>query len=367
MSDDKVAGGDSLSRSQLSKEERRALLARIEREASRSRAESYERILQRAEEAFQNGNHEQAKRLALQLEKTNPQLQGLQGLQDRLASNEQSKRQQGNVKKAEEMLLRYVQERRKPMAQLALETLEEVAPHHPRLEEYKIWVRDLDQEAAHVSRLDELLAAGRTAVQMGDLQAAGQHLAELRQLDAHAAATENLAADIRQAEAGREVSEAIANRKQRFEELLERFAIEEAEQELAQISAQGQLPKVTLDQMRQRIDQARVGRRGQRELGQMEAQFNELLASANWPAARDLAQRVGQLFPDHPRASQMFTEVNDREAEQRRRESARQGAQQLEQFIAAGRKQEAQLALKLLRGKIADADLARYEARVNAL
>ena len=159
--------------SRLSKEERRALLARIEGEASRSRAETHEKILQRAEQALQDGHREQAKRLVDHLDRTHPDLQGLAELHRKLEEVAKADKQRANVKKAEEMLLRYIQERRKQAAELALEALSEIAPNHPRLAELKIWVRDLDEEAAYLRRLDEELETGRHALQSGDLEAAG--------------------------------------------------------------------------------------------------------------------------------------------------------------------------------------------------
>jgi len=150
------APSEPASRSRLSKEERRELLARIERESSRT--ESPERVLQRAEQALQDGNGTLAERLVGQLEQTSPNLLGLGHLRQRLAAVGQREKMRANVRKAEEMLLRYIEQRKKTAAELALQTLREIAPDHPRLAEYAIWVRDLDQEAAQQRQLDGELA-----------------------------------------------------------------------------------------------------------------------------------------------------------------------------------------------------------------
>lgn len=350
----------------LSKEERRALLARIEREASRSRAETHEKILQRAEQALQDGNREQAQRLADHLDKTNPNLQGLAELRQKLAGAEKVDRQRSNVKKAEEMLLRYIQERRKQAAEFALEALSEVAPNHPRLSEFKIWVRDLDEEVAYQRRLDQELEKGRQALQSGDLEVASQHLKTLQGLDVDATATVLMAADLERAQRGQEASADIESIKNRFESLLQDLRIEDAEAELQRLAAH-ELPKITIDQLRLRLDEARSGRRDQKEMEEFEAGFAEHLAAGRWHEARDLAQRLGQRFQGHPRAARMFYEVNEREAEERRHESIRQGVESLERFIAQGLRQEAELALKLLQGKIEAERLAKYEERIRSL
>lgn len=359
-----AAPASEASRSRLTKEERRELLARIERDSSRS--EPPERVLQRAEQALESGNRTQAERLVRQLEESSPDLVGLGHLQQRLAESEKREKLKANVRKAEEMLLRYVEQRKKTAAELALETLREIAPEHPRLKEYGIWVRDLDKEAAQHRRLDEELAAGRLALQVGDLAVARRHLDRLRQLDAGATVTAQLAAELAQAEAGEAESADIEGIKRRFEEHLAALRVVEAERELEEL-AQHAVPRVTLDRLRGRLEGARLAERDVRELAAFEELFRGHLATHRWQKAREIAQRAGRRFPEHPRPPEMFNEVAVLEAADRQKESVRQGIAALEQFIAAGRRGDAELALKLLRGKMEPEKLASYEERVRAL
>ena len=94
-------------------------------------------------------------------------------------------------------------------------------------------------------------------------------------------------------------------------------------------------------------------------------------ASATAPAgtrARDVARRYGERFPHDPRGAELFNRVNHLEASQRREQAKEQGIVTLEQFIAQGRKHEAELALKLLRGmSIEPARLAALEEKVKVL
>lgn len=350
--------------SRLSKEERRELLARIERDSSRS--EPPERILQRAEQALQSGNRTQAERLVVQLEQSEPNLLGLAHLKARLAEASMTEKQRANVRKAEDMLLRYIEQRKKTAAEFALEALSEIAPNHPKLAEYRIWVRDVDKEAAAQLELDSELAAGRLALQVGDLQVARRHLEKLKSLDAQATATVQLASEISQAEAGQAETADIEGIKQRFEEHLLALRIREAEVELEHL-AQHVVPKVTLDRLRVRLEEFRSADRSLKELEAFEQLFAEYVRRSQWQKARDVAQKAGKRFPDHPRPAAMFNEVNVREASDRQKESIRQGVAALEQFISQGKRDEAELALKLLKGKIDDGELAQFAERVQAL
>ena len=357
-------GQTEAGKARLSKEERRELLARIERESSRS--ESPERILQRAEQALQSGNRTHAERLAAQLRQKSPNLLGLENLTQRLAAASRDEKQQANVRKAEDMLMRYIEERKKPAAEFALEALTEIAPEHPRLGEYRIWVRDLDKEAAAAQELDGELAAGRMALQVGDVNVATRHLEKLRQLDPHAAATSQLAADIAEAEHDQAEDADIEGIKLRFEEHLLALRIPEAQEELADL-ARHEVPKITLDRLNVRLQEAQSVRRDQQEMAAFEELYQQYVKAHRWQKARDVAQQAGKRFPNHPRPAEMFNNVSVQEAADRHQESVRQGVATLEQFISQGQRDQAQLALKLLKGKIDDAQLAQFEERVRAL
>ncbi len=95
--------------------------------------------------------------------------------------------------------------------------------------------------------------------------------------------------------------------------------------------------------------------------------FQQYLTAYRWQKARDVARQAGQAFPRHPRPAEMFHEVDLREAEERRQESIIQGVASLERFISQGQREEARLALKLLKGKIDEERFASFEERVGSL
>lgn len=347
----------------LSKKERRDLLAEIERVSSGG--EPPERLLQRAQQALTEGSLERAQRLVAQLEEKVPRAAGLALFKAKLEEAQQRSKQAKNLRTTEEMLVRYIQQRKKALAQLALETLVEIAPDHPRRQDFQTWIADLDQEVALQARIDGELAAGRAALRAENLNTAHKHLEVLRKLAPGAA--ETLAAEITRLTRGQEEGADIQRRKERFESLLEAEEVNGAEAELEALAALD-VPKVTLDFLHQRVEALRAQLRARAELETLESVFRQHLEAANWQAARDVVHAVGQLFRDGRRAAAMFEEANRLEAEQRRGQSIRQGVDTVEALIAQGNRQEAEVALQVLRRLDLERELlASLEQRIAQL
>ncbi|MEM1205358.1 MAG: hypothetical protein AAGN66_19170 [Acidobacteriota bacterium] len=349
----------------LSKDERKSLLAELER--SSSRTEPPEQVLQRAQQALANRNLDQAKRLVDQLESSQSTLPGLDFLKDQLGSALRDQKHRENLRTTEEMLTRYIQQRKKPLAQLALETLSDIAPTHPRLAEYRIWVADLDQEVALQQRLETLLSDGREALSSGDVEEARRKLEALQKLDPDAAAVEALSEELEAKAAGEAARADIGRLKQEIESLLDQRDVVGARRALDQLS-ELDIPKITLDFYAKRLTDAAQKLRDEMEAKELESHFDQALQTKNWQGAREIARRFGERFPASAHASEMYNQVNRIEAGERRQHSIAHGIATLEQFIAGRQKHEAQLALKLLRGMDVDPDeLARLESLVNAL
>ncbi|MEM1176909.1 MAG: hypothetical protein AAGM22_01075 [Acidobacteriota bacterium] len=349
----------------LSKDERKQLLADLERDASRR--EPPERLLQRALAAAQAGQLDVARRLTDQLDQSAPNLAGLDYLREQLHAAERQHKHAERLRQAEDMVIRAVQQRKKPLAQMALQTLEEIAPQHPRLDELRIWVRDLDREVALHSRIDELLAAGRVALQGGDLGGARRQLDALQKLDPMGLPAETFSAELEAAEQGQAASAGIGRLKQEIDDALTAGDTPRAHQALAELQATD-VPRVTIQTYARRIEETSQRLRDASEAQGLIDRFDQHLGARQWQAAREVAQHFGQRFPDDPRSTQMFNRVAELEAADRRRQSIQQGLASCEQFIAQGKKLEAQLALKLLRSMNLDAErIAQLEARIAQL
>ncbi|MCG8455166.1 MAG: hypothetical protein MI919_02725 [Holophagales bacterium] len=271
------------------------------------------------------------------------------------------------IQTAEQMLLRAIQQRKKALAQMTLETLAEIAPSHPQLPELELWVRDMDQEMALQERIDGLVAEGRAALSGDDLATARERLDSLRKLAPTASEADDFASEIEATERGRMASADIGRLKQQIEEALEAGHLPAAKSALERLQVTG-VPRVTIQTYSKRIEDTSRRLRDQAEADAIRARFEQFLQAREWVNARDEAQRFGQRFADDPRATEMFQRVAELEAGDRRRQSIHQGLASVESFIAQGRKAEAELALKVLRSMLDDpARLAELEARIRIL
>ena len=349
----------------LSKEERKALLARLERQSSRTVPP--ERVLQRGEQALKAGQLDQARRILKQLEASAPGLSGLDHFRLQTEAAEREIKRQSNLRTTEEMLTRYIQQRKKPLAELALETLVELAPNHPRRADYETWVADLDQELVLERKIQQQLDDGHAALRRDDLATAEKHLGALHKLAPDSRATEQLAADVAAAAQGQALSAGIERAKQKLEELLAAGRLDEAELQMAQLSRMD-VPKVTIDFLRKRLEDGRRQLRDRAEAEKLVSDFDRHLAAHDWPNAREVAQHFGQRFPASTRAAELFERVNDQEAVERRQQSIDEGLAAVERFIGFGDRHNAELALKLLASlDLEPEQLAQLQARVERL
>ncbi len=330
----------------LGKEERRELLARVERSSARV---SLRADLQRTQRALDSGDLQVARQLVDDLEKRDALAAGLPLLRDRLERAEAENRQTTRWRQTEELLTRYIQQRKRPLAELACDSLAELAPNHPRLDDYRRWIRDLEGEVAEQEKLDAVLKRARGALESGRLDEARRQLKALRKVDVDGLYSDPFARQLEQVENDKAEQQGIERGKQRIERQLEAGELLAASREIEALAALA-VPKITLDFLRQRLAQTRARLEDQEQLVELERRFRGHLEARNWDAARDVAHEGGRIFPQSQRPRDMFDEVHLREAEERRGQSLLHGINTLEKFIAAGRRSEAELALTVLDG-----------------
>lgn len=349
----------------LSKEERKSLLAEIERMSSRT--DSPEHLVQRAQQALGAFNIQQAKRILAQLEETAPHVPGINYLRAQIDNHDKAAKAQANIQSTEDMLMRAIQKRQKQLALMALQTLGDIAPHHPRLADYKAWVKDLDQEVVIQGRFNSLLASGRSALYGGQVEEARKTLDALQKLDPTSLAIDAFRDEVESALRSRAAGAGIERYKREIEDALAAGNLDAARYAIEQLGTLD-VPKITLDFYLKRVGEASQKVRDQQDSTVINTDLEVALSRRDWAGAREIAQRFSQRFPNDPRAGAVFHRINHLEAEQRRDQSKDHGIVALEQFIAQGRKGEAELALKLLRNLNVDpAVFAALEARVRAL
>jgi len=345
---------------ELSRAERLDLLAQIERASKRVQENTVD--LSRAEAAVTAGRLAEAQRLIAEIAAANPRALGLDRLKERLVQarqreeqlqrqrEEQAQHREEQTRRAaetEQVLGNYLQRKQLPLARLALETLLEIQPDHPRRADFESWLQGLGEESERGKRAEAALTAGRAALANGDLKAARRELETVARNDPTGQRAEAFSHELEEAERGAQQSAEIERRRRRFEELLAGQRLVEAREELDAL-ARLDVSRVTLDFYREQWTEARAGIQVEEQTAVFESRYRQALAGHDWFAAREVAQELGKAQPASPRVAAMYSEVERLETVDRRQQSLEQGVHQVETFIAQGDAAKAELALKIL-------------------
>ncbi len=296
------------SSSELSKAERVDLLAQIERASKRVQESSVE--LSRAEAALVAGRLDEAGELIERIEIAAPRTLGLGSLKDRLVQARRREEAGRRAAETERVLAGYLEKKQLQLARLALETLLELQPDHPKRAHYEGWIGTVGDESARAKRAEASLAAER---------------------------------------AEREVRENAEGERRRkhFEALLAAHRVVEAKEELDALSRLD-IPRVTLDFLREQLAEARAGIRWEEAEAVFDRRYRQSLQDHNWAAAREVAQEIGQHPQGRRRAEAIFAEIDRLETVEHRQQAIEQGVRQVQTFIDQGDAAMAGLALKIL-------------------
>jgi len=332
------------SSSELSADERRELLAQIERAGKKTQEST--QILSKAEVALAAGRLDEARAVLRQVEAVHPRAQGLEQLKARVQEAEQLAQGQRTAE-TEQVLAGYLEKRQLALSRLALETLLELQPGHPRRAEYEAAIAQLARDLEQEKRAEKGLAAGRGALAAGDLRAARRELAELLKIEPSGPRAAALRTAIEAADRGQKQGVELDEHRKRLEDLLASRRVAEAEVEYQQLSAL-EVTKVTLDSYRNRLDEVRSQSLERERVTEFERRYRVLLDHQDWFGAREVALEFEATIPGHPRAAAMFGEIDRLESVYRHQESIEQGVRQIEASIAQGNADQAELALKIL-------------------
>ena len=332
---------------ELTREEKEALLARIDRAASR--VQEGGQFVNQAEAALREGRFEEARNLVRKLDATTPNAKGLGDLKRRLQEAEDIARRRQQVLQAEGMLEKYLLDRQQTLAGLALETLLDLYPNHPKKGDYESWVGHLAQDAEQQKRAERLYADAQGAVARGELHVARRRLEEVERLDLSGKLAGALLAEINETERSSERGRHAQSVRTRLEDALRRGAVEEADQQLEALAAL-EVTKVTLDTLRGQVEDAKLRREHEEAAGSFEAAFAEATARADWYTARETARQMLDALPGHPRPRQMMTELSRLQENDQRQRALEEGLRAFEGYLQSGALSQAELALKVLRG-----------------
>jgi serine/threonine protein kinase len=338
-----IAAPRQRSSSELSSEERKDLLAQIERAGRRAQESS--KVLSHAEVALNAGRIAEARELLQQMEAVHPRAPGLEQVKQRIKEAEDLTVERQRVEETEQVLAGYIEKRQLSLSRLALDTLLELQPNHPKRSDFELAITRLAREVEQEKRAEKALTVAREAIASGDLKAARQELDGLTRLDAPRAAA--LKAEIDLAERGKKQGADLGEHRRRLEEFLASRRLAEAETEYHQLSAL-EVTKVTLDNYRSQLDDLRLQADRKVRIMEFERSYRILVDHQDWYGAREVAHEFERTVPAHPRVSVMLAEIDTLENAYRRQETIEQGVKQIETFIGNGDGKNAELALKIL-------------------
>lgn len=357
------AKSSSASRSgELTREERVSLLAQIDRAAEKVKEGTL--VFNRAQEALDAGRLSEARSLIERLERVAPNSPSLADMRRALEEAERTASGETRVAELETMLTGYIKNRQKPLAQMALDSLLELTPTHPRRADFESWVELMDAEVEQDERAARALAAGREALASGADRKVRRQLDTLRKLDP--AAAEDFAAEVEVARSRAEASAATAERVDAFEEALKSGSLDRAAELLAGL--EGQVSRLTLDGNRERLEEVRRG--GEREEAESAAALvlRERIGVRDWEGARQAVRELTEAHPDSQQAREMMQEVAERETAARRRAAIEDGERQIDDLISGGDSEQARLALRvLLQMDPENPRRLRFERQIEAL
>jgi serine/threonine-protein kinase len=248
------------------------------------------------------------------------------------------------IAEAEEVLTRYLKRKQLPLARLALETLLELAPHHPNRADYEGLVKLLSEEVEQDRRAEVALAAGRAALTRRDFAAVRRELEVVARNDLAGRRAEQLAQELESAEQSLRQGAEFEQCKRRLAEHLAARRLPEAEHEIEQLAALG-LSNITLDSYREQLRQVMEH---EQLLAPLEKRYREMVQARDWFGARDAAQEMERAAPASPRAAAMYSEVERLESIHRRQQAVEQGVRQVDAFLEKGDLANAELAFRIL-------------------
>ena len=241
------------------------------------------------------------------------------------------------VRQAESMVEGYLKDGRRTLAQLALDTLLELAPAHPRRGDYEAWVKFAGDEAEQKRRAKEAVEKGREALQRGDLKAARKRLDAALKAQPGGDVAEAFRAELAAAEEGETLGAAADEHKRNLEAALERDDLEGAQKALQGLTRL-EVPKLTLDLYHRRVVEA-----GHR------LRLEDRLEGGDFEGARAVVRELAQAAPESPEVEALHQRIDAEQGSRQREASLSQGIRQVEAFLTARNPDQAELALKILR------------------
>jgi len=251
------------------------------------------------------------------------------------------------VRAAEEMLEGYLRDGRVELAALALESLLDLNPNHSKGDEYKSWIRMAGEEAETRQRGQDAVSEGRRCLEQADLKGARKQLDLARRHDPEGESVLAFEEEVESIFEQRNQGQLFEGLKKEFDKAVRAGELEDAEEALQEMTDLG-LSKVSLTFYASQLDQARQQRRQEDAAAPFRKRVEESVARGEFEEAREAVHALSEALPDSTLTAGLLSLIEEREQQQRQKESIAQGLQQVEGLLDAGNTTGASLGLKIL-------------------
>jgi eukaryotic-like serine/threonine-protein kinase len=258
-----------------------------------------------------------------------------------------------------ELVEQYLVTGQEKLARFALETLIEIAPAHPEADVLRERIEDMSVISERQQAGQRVYEAGLAALERGDREAAQQALDQLEGIPVLA---RRLRSRFELHEQQQQLDDQVRVCRARLDDLIAQGRMDAAANEL-ELLALLDVPKLVLDLYRARIEEARAMRKRVEERRNLDRQFETALREGRWQQARDLVHAMESLRPDDPRIAERLHKVDREEQAAQRHQAVNEALRTIADLLARGEREQASIALMVLKRLAPDDPRTREMAR----
>jgi serine/threonine-protein kinase len=243
-----------------------------------------------------------------------------------------------------ELVEQYIATGQDKLARLALQTLLEVDPSYPDTDDLARRIEARSMASEEKLEGQRVFAAGVAAIDAGDEEGARRALEQLASqptLERRLRSRWELQAQQHQ------LDEQVRVRRARLDDLVAQGRMDAASSEL-DLLAMLDVPKLVVDLYRARIRESLDTRRRVEERRSLDKRYEVALREGRWQEARNLVHLMEALRPDEQRIVEKLERVDQEEHTALRRDGVKEAIRTIEELLARGDHQQAEIALMVL-------------------
>ncbi|HVS16755.1 MAG TPA: protein kinase [Thermoanaerobaculia bacterium] len=258
-----------------------------------------------------------------------------------------------------ELVEQYLVTGQEKLARFALDTLLEIDPGHADADALRQRIDETSATSEQKLAGQRVYEEGLAALERGDHEGVESALARLEGLPTLA---RRLRSRYELHVQQRQLDDQVRVCRARLDDLIAQGRMDAAASEL-ELLALLDVPKLVLDLYRARIREARAMRRRVEERRQLDREFETALREGRWQQARDLVHAMESLRPDDPRVAERLQKVDREEQTAQRRDAINEAVRTIGELLARGDREQAGIALMVLKRLAPDDPRTREMAR----